>query len=174
MHNIVLVGYMGSGKTTVGKDLARKCEYTFIDTDEEIEKIQGKTIKEIFASEGESSFRNMETEYLKDYLHKKVSNQVLSTGGGMVIRPQNQELIKKLGTVIYLQATPDTIYQRVKKDTSRPLLQCENPMLKIQNMIKDREASYLAAADYVVQVDDKKQSEIADYIIQILASGGKV
>ena len=169
MSNVILIGYMGCGKTTVGKNLARICDLTFIDTDEQIEVQQGRTISEIFATDSEAGFRDMETKYLEELLASKEDGLVLSTGGGMAIRPQNQVLLKQIGTVVYLQAKPETIYERVKGDTKRPLLQCEDPLNKIKEMLVNREPSYLAAADHVLQVDDFKQSEIADKIKKLIS-----
>lgn len=167
--NIILVGYMGSGKTTVGKNLARILNAEFIDTDEQIEKQQGRSISEIFAMEGELAFRDIETEYLKAYLKNfvqkdKNANVIISTGGGMALREENQKLLKKIGTVFYLKVNPETVYERIKGDTKRPLLQCENPLERIRQMLSEREVYYQNTANEIIQVDDKKQSEIAQII----------
>lgn len=167
--NIILAGYMGSGKTTVGKNLARILNAEFIDTDEQIEKEQGRSISEIFATDGEAAFRDMETEYLKTYLNKALSkernqNVIISTGGGMVLREENQKLLRKIGRVFYLKASSQTIYDRIKGDTKRPLLQCENPLERITQMLSEREKYYENAANEIIQADDKKQSEIAEII----------
>lgn len=165
--NIILVGYMGSGKTTVGKNLSRLLNAEFVDTDEQIEKQQGRSISEIFASDGETAFRDMETEYLKAYLKEcdnKERNAIISTGGGMALREVNQELLKKIGRVFYLKVNPETVYERIKGDTKRPLLQCENPLEKITQMLSERELYYQNTANEVIQVDNKKQNEIAEII----------
>ena len=168
MDNVILIGYMGSGKTTIGKNLARISNFSFIDTDEEIEKEQQMTISTIFANQGENAFRLMETEYLQSLLKKHAEHMVLSTGGGMVIREENQELLKKVGTTFYLKAKAETIYERVKGDTKRPLLQCENPLAKIKEMLAQREPAYERTAQYVIEVDDLRQSEIAEKILKIM------
>lgn len=167
MKNIILVGYMGCGKTTVGKNLARTCNLCFLDTDEYIEEQQGRTISEIFATDSESAFRDMETDTLRQMIQNKKEGFVISTGGGMVLREENRELLKQLGTVFYLKAMPETVYERVKGDTKRPLLQCENPLNRIREMLSQREAAYEASANYIVMVDDKKQQEIAEKIKEI-------
>ena len=164
MKNYVLVGYMGCGKTTVGKNLARICNMKFLDTDELIEEKQGRKISDIFATDGEQAFRDMETMVLQEMLNQKKTGYVISTGGGMPVREENRELLKKLGMVFYLKAKPETVYERVKGDTKRPLLQCEDPLGRIRTMQEQREAAYKDAAHYVVEVDEYKQSEIAEQI----------
>lgn len=164
MKNIVLVGYMGCGKTTVGKNLARICQYTFLDTDEWIEQQQGRSISEIFATDGEDAFREMETQCIQTLIDSGLERHVISTGGGMAVREINRSLLKQLGKVIYLKVQPETVYERVKGDTKRPLLQCEDPLAKIRDMIESRTPAYVDAADYTVCVDKLKQSEIATKI----------
>lgn len=168
MSNVILVGYMGCGKTTVGKNLARDYNYMFIDSDEEIEKLQNRTISDIFASEGEAAFRDMETDYLKSLISQKVDGIVLSTGGGMPLREENRVLLQQLGEVIYLKAQPETVYQRIKGDTKRPLLQCEDPLQKIKDMIALRAPLYQQAADEVIEVDSYRQCEIAEMIGKLM------
>ena len=104
LENLVLIGYMGSGKTTVGKTLAKMMQFSFLDTDEMIEKQQNKTIREIFAADGEQAFRDLETDLLKQLVAEKRKHLVLSTGGGMPLRAENQKLLSKLGLVVYLKA----------------------------------------------------------------------
>ncbi len=164
MKNYILVGYMGCGKTTVGKNLARICNMRFLDTDELIEEKQGRKISDIFATDGEQAFRDMETEVLQEMLEQKRTGFVISTGGGMPVREENRELLKKLGIVFYLKAKPDTVYERVKGDTKRPLLQCEDPLSRIRAMQEQREPAYREASDYIVEVDEYKQSQIAEQI----------
>lgn len=164
--NIILIGYMGCGKTTMGKCLAKLLGYTFTDTDELIEQQQNRTISGIFATDGEQGFRDMETELLKQLLDKKSDRLVISTGGGMPMRGENRALLKKLGTVVYLKAAPETIYERVKYDTSRPLLQCENPLERIKEMLTQRADAYEAAAELSFDTDEMSQTELADTIAE--------
>lgn len=166
MENIILTGYMGSGKTTIGKNVAKRKNYIFVDTDEMIVKQQQRSINEIFAMEGEQTFREMETALLRQLIEEKKEHMVLSTGGGMPLREENRRLLSKLGIVIYLKASPATIYSRIKGDTTRPLLQCENPMKRIEEMLTVREPLYEEGAGVVVNVDDIQQSEAAEQCIR--------
>ena len=118
-------------------------------------------ISDIFAESGEEVFRQMETELLENLLAEKKDKLVISTGGGMPIKDINRELLGKLGTVVYLKAAPETIYEHVKHDTKRPLLQCDNPKQKIIDMITVRNPIYESVADIIINVDNLKQSEIA-------------
>lgn len=167
MSNVILVGYMGCGKSTVGRRLSYKLRKPFLDTDKQIELKQKCTISEIFASRGEEVFREMETEYLRELL-KDNCEYVIAVGGGLVLREVNRELLKELGTVIYLRAKPETIYERLKNDTTRPLLQCENPKERIEQMIETRHPVYMSCADKVIDVDDKEFAEILKEISRCL------
>lgn len=165
MENIILIGYMGSGKTTVGRSVAKLKEYTFVDTDEMIVEQQHRSISEIFATDGEQVFRDMETALLRQLIAEKKERLVISTGGGMPLRAENQQLLAQLGKVVYLKARPETIYDRIKGDTTRPLLQCENPMKRIAEMIAERNPLYEEGAAFIVEVDELSHSEAAAVII---------
>jgi shikimate kinase len=123
--NIILTGFMGVGKTSIGTRLARDLGYTFVDTDELIEADQKTTITEIFAQKGEPYFRDVETRIIKTVLEN--GNQVVSTGGGAVIRDENREVFKEAGLVVCLTARPEVIYERIKHETHRPLLRSLTP-----------------------------------------------
>ncbi len=156
-QNVVLIGYMGSGKTTVGKAIAEKYGMVFLDTDDLIVKTTGKTIPEIFEESGEQGFRDIETELLRKISSLGFLNTVISTGGGIVLRAENAELLKKIGKVNYLKATPETTFERVKGDTNRPLLKAEDEeglRARITQMISDRMSKYEAAADVTIVTDD--------------------
>ena len=162
--NYVLIGFMGSGKTTFGKALAAHCGMDFLDTDEYIEQQAGKTIAQIFAEDGEETFRQIETDtliQLRDSLH----NTVVATGGGMPLRKENARLLKEIGTVNYLTATCKEIYDRVKDDAKRPLLQTDNPYEKICNMMKERKPKYEAACDKVIDTNSNDIEEIIGAIV---------
>ena len=150
---------MGCGKSTIGKKLSEILNIKLVDTDARIEERQGMTVSEIFATKGEPFFRDLETGTLQELLEEKES-MVISVGGGLPLREENRRLLQRLGKVIYLKAEPETIYNRVKGDTTRPLLQTGNPMEKIREMLGQREEKYQAAADKIVIVDDKEISKI--------------
>lgn len=163
MGNVILIGFMGSGKTTVGLRLSYRLRQTVIDTDKEIEKEEKRSISEIFASDGEEYFRARETACLRKLI-MSASNQIVSAGGGLPLREENRKLLRELGKVFYLRASAETIYERVRGDTTRPLLQVDDPKMKIKTMMAQRDAFYMDAADVVVQVDGKSFEQIIQEI----------
>lgn len=163
--NIILTGFMGCGKTSVGIRLSYTLRRTLIDTDKWIEKKQGKTVSEIFASEGEEAFRRMESECIRELIGT-ADGQVISTGGGLPVRKENRKLLKELGTVYYLKATPECVYERLKGDTTRPLLQGENPREKIRELLEAREAFYQEGADVIIEVSAKSFEDIITEIVK--------
>lgn len=165
-NNWILIGYMGCGKSTVGRRLSEAFNQEFVDTDALIEQSQEMTISEIFKQKGENYFRNLETELLRKLLEKD-GEYVISVGGGLPLREENRRLLQELGQVIYLKAVPDTIYNRIKGDVTRPLLQTDNPKARIIEMLGEREEKYLAAAHNIVIVDEKNISQIVDEIVEI-------
>lgn len=154
MNNIILTGFMGCGKTSVGIRLSYQLRRAFLDTDKMIERAQGKEIAEIFAAVGEVGFRDMETQLLRDMIGTE-QGKIISTGGGLPVRAENRKLLKKLGTVIYLKLKPETVYERLKEDSKRPLLQCADPLQRIRTLMAEREAAYADAADITLMVDTK-------------------
>ena len=163
--HVILIGYMGSGKSTVGFRLSYKLKRCLIDTDKLIEKREGMSISNMFALKGEAYFRAKETECLNSLFHE-LSSRIISLGGGTPVREENREIIKRLGKVIYLKASADTIYERVKHDTSRPLLQCENPRARIEEMLSERDSIYAGIADIVISVDGKKMKDVVKEIVE--------
>lgn len=163
MSNLILIGFMGSGKTTVGIQLSYRLRMTMVDTDKIIEREQNCTIREIFERDGEETFRKLETGCLKSLL-KNSKDQIISVGGGLPMREENHSLLKKLGTVIYLRVTKETVYERLKNDSTRPLLQGEEPMSKIEELLKVRAPIYEKASQLHVDVDGKTFDEIVDEI----------
>lgn len=161
MKHVILIGFMGSGKSTVGFRLSYKLKKCLIDTDRLIEQREQMSISDIFAQKGEAYFRQKETECLQS-LFQELGSRVISLGGGTPIQEQNHDIIKKLGTVIYLKASADTVYQRVKHDTSRPLLQCEDPLARIEELLKERDPVYERLADVVICVDGKEMKEVVE------------
>lgn len=171
MRNVVLIGFMGCGKSTVGIKLSYKLHMTVEDTDKWIEKKEGKSITDIFAENGEAYFRNVETECIRT-LTTQPGYHIISTGGGMPLREENRPLLKEMGHVIYLKAKPGTIYGRLAGDTTRPLLQCEDPRQKIQTLLAQRDPIYSAAADSIITVDGKDTDMITEEIIKELNRHG--
>lgn len=170
MKNIILIGFMGCGKSTVGIKLSYHLRRALEDTDKLIEKEEGRTISEIFKTDGETYFRSLETECLKKLI-QTTDGKIISVGGGLPIREENHVLLKELGTVIYLRATPETIYERVKHDTTRPLLQGDNPQEKIRTLLQERTPIYEQAADFVIDVDNKDFETILDEIVYLCYRG---
>jgi 3-dehydroquinate synthase len=145
--NIILVGMMGAGKTTVGRLLAKQLGKTFIDSDEEIQRRTGVTIPHIFDVEGEAGFRMRESAVIHELLAQ--NDIVLATGGGAILSPQNRSMMKQNGVVVYLKSTVHDLWQRTRHDQNRPLLQTENPRAKLQELLDLREPLYEEAADVV-------------------------
>lgn len=174
MKNIVLIGFMGSGKTVVGKRLAKRLGYIFIDTDKIIEDRSGKSITEIFRQYGESYFRELEARLVKDL--SGIEGHVISTGGGIVVNRENILSFKKHGFMIcWLKASPETIHNRIKNQTHRPLIDVENPLNEIKRLLATREKLY-AEADISVDTDGMEADKIVDIIVDAYsksAGGGK-
>lgn len=166
-RNIILIGYMGSGKSTAAKELHIKTGMDAVDTDALLVKEQGRSINEIFQTDGESVFRNLETELLRR-LSEKSPAFILSTGGGMPLREENRKLLKQIGTVFFLKADADTILDRVREDTQRPLLQAADRRERIAGMLKERTPIYELAADYIIETDGKTPEEVAGEIVRLL------
>jgi shikimate kinase len=165
MKNIVLAGFMGTGKTAVSTELARLTGFKNIDVDAEIEKIAGISIPDIFEKFGEPHFRDLETEEIK-----KVSmgrNLIISLGGGAVMREENMQALREGGVIICLTAEPETILKRTGNDSNRPLLQVENPLEKIKELLAFRKP-YYERADVMVQTDSKSPLEVAEEILGIV------
>ena len=160
--NIYLIGFMGCGKSTVARKLEKAYNRKLIEMDEEIERQQGMSIPDIFAQRGEAAFRDLETQFLRDL--QNVKNVVVSCGGGVVLREENVELMKQNGKIVLLTAAPETIYERVKDSTNRPVLNGNMNVSYIEELMKKREPKYLAAADQIVPTDGKTIADICKEI----------
>lgn len=154
LDNIFLVGLMGAGKTTIGKNLARQLDKTFLDADHALEERTGVRIPVIFEIEGEAGFRKREEEALDALTGKQ--NIILATGGGAVLAASNRERLKARGTVVYLHGRPEDLYQRTRHDKGRPLLQTGNRLQKLKDLYQTRDPLYREVADIVV--DTGRQS----------------
>lgn len=163
MKNIVLTGFMGTGKTEVSKILARKLGYTLIDADIEIEKEQKMTITEIFKQHGESAFRDIEADVIRRL--SAVKNAVISTGGGAVLRQENMDNLRKNGVIVCLMASPETILKRTSNNNDRPLLQAENPLQRIKELLEFRRP-YYERADVMINTEGKSPFEVVEEIIE--------
>lgn len=165
MGNVILIGFMGCGKTTVGLKLSYRLRQSVIDTDKEIEKEEKRTISDIFATDGEAYFRQRETACLEKML-QTARDKIISVGGGLPMLEENRKLLKQIGKVFYLRAKPETIYQRLKYDTTRPLLRGDNPEGKITELMAKRASFYEQTADVIIDVDNRDFEQIISLIEQ--------
>ena len=147
-QNIFLIGLMGAGKTTIGRQIANELSLEFFDSDHEIERRTGVTITHIFDIEGESGFRKRETAALNELTEKK--GIVLATGGGAILKTENRQFLMSRGTTIYLYADINTLFERTSKDRNRPLLQTENPKEKLEELFNIRDPLYRETADIII------------------------
>ena len=154
---------MGAGKTTVGMELAKKLNYKLIDTDHSIENDQSREIKDIFYEEGELFFRNLETIKLKELIN--VENAIISTGGGIILKDENRSILNNLFT-IYLKADFENIFDRIKQDTSRPLLLTDDPYSTAKDIFKSRQSVYESFKIHV-RTDNKTPHQVVEEIINL-------
>jgi shikimate kinase len=152
--NLYLVGMMGAGKTTVGRALARRLKLRFVDSDHEIEARCGVRIPVVFEIEGEEGFRAREAQAIAELTAR--DGIVLATGGGAVLSEENRRLLAEHGTVVYLRATPEHLYERVRQDRNRPLLATDDPLARLRELYKVRDPLYREVAHVVV--DTGRQS----------------
>jgi shikimate kinase len=166
--NIVLIGFMGTGKSEVGKELAKKMGYAFIDTDDLIEKRERISISGIFEKYGEPYFRKAESEIIEEV--SKKDGVVISTGGGAVIKKENIENLKKNSVMVCLTASPESIYERVRDANNRPLLKINDPLTRIKELLKERE-EYYSQADMTLDTSDKSTADIVNIILERVGTG---
>ena len=164
--NITLIGMIGCGKTTTAKELSRLLpDFKLVDIDDEIEKSTGKKISEIFLKYGEPHFRELESNKIKQFTAN--DSQIISAGGGAFENPDNRRLFQKNSTVVFLKAAPETIYERIKAETHRPLLKKHFSLEKISHILSLREKNY-KLADFTVETDNKTPSEVAEKILGVI------
>ncbi len=163
-ENIYLVGLMGAGKTTIGRQLARALSVPFYDSDKAIEERTGVDIPTIFEFEGEEGFRDREQKMIEQMTQR--DGIVLATGGGAILREENRRLLKENGFIVYLQCSVERILERTRRDTQRPLLQTDNPRDRIENLFEQREPLYLSCADFKVDTGVMQSKEVVSYILE--------
>jgi len=164
LPNVVLIGFMGCGKSSVGRRLASLTGHRFVDTDELVAQAANKSIPEIFAASGEEGFRDIEERVLADLVG--VAGIVLATGGGAVLRESNRAAMKKIGAVAWLDADPDALFERASRSQRRPLLQTENPRKTFDELLAARRAIYGEAADFRLDSTGLAHDDVAQSILE--------
>ena len=167
---IALVGLPGSGKTTVGRHLARRLQLPFIDSDQQIEQRLGCSIREFFEREGEQAFRDLEESVIDELTAGAPC--VLSTGGGAVLRPANREHLHARAKVFYLRTTPEDVFRRVRHDRSRPLLQVEDPLQRLRDLYAVRDPLYRETAHFVIETGRPSVATLVNMIAMQLELAG--
>lgn len=167
---LVLVGLPGSGKSTVGRQLARRLSLPFVDSDHAIEQRLGCSIREYFEREGEDRFRDVESEVLDDLSQR--ANGVLSTGGGSVLRPVNRERLKARGQVFYLRSTPEEVFRRLRHDQNRPLLQVADPLRRLRELFDIRDPLYRETSHHVIETGRPTVAALVNMILDKLDATG--
>ena len=165
-NNIFLIGFMGVGKSTMARRLAEALQMKLVEMDETIEAEQGMTINEIFAQKGEQGFRDIESAFVERI--SKNENTVVSCGGGAVLRKENVENMKKSGKILFLTATPQTIFERVQSSTNRPLLNGNMNVEYITQLMEKRRSIYEVAADVIIKTDYKSEEVLLEEILAVL------
>lgn len=167
MDNIILIGFMGSGKSTVGRCITEiDTKYKQIDTDWYIEKKYRTQISNIFATKGEAAFRQMETDCLKEILKDENGHYVLSVGGGLPMKDENQKLLHQIGRIVYLRASVDTLKGRLSGDKNRPLLQGGDLSDKITDLMNKRQGTYENLADIIIDTDNMTIEDVIEIIMR--------
>lgn len=163
---VTLVGMMGAGKSSVGEGLADSLGYKFVDTDQLVEQKSGKKVRRIFAEDGEDAFRGLERQVITSLAGS--TSLVISSGGGAFLDKENRQVLNSLGLTVYLKASPREIYQRIKNDNTRPILQSGNPQEEIRTILAEREF-YYDMASFSVDTEDLSVEEVVERIIDELA-----
>jgi len=165
-RNIILVGFMGSGKSTIGRELGQLLGYPLIDTDHQISQAESSTIPELFEIKGEQYFRNCETRLLNTLHEQEINHHIIATGGGLPIRTENHAILRKLGYIVWLQANPDTILDRTSRNKNRPLLQTEKPRETIETLLTQRTPIYKDIAHLAIPTSNLDIKETAHGILE--------
>ncbi len=164
------MGLPGSGKTTIGRQLARRLGVPFVDSDHVIEHRLGCSIREFFAREGEDSFRDVEQQVLDDLT--QTHEGVIATGGGAVLREANRRHLRERGHVIYLRSTPEDVFRRVRRDTARPLLQVDDPLGRLRALFDARDPLYRETAQFVIETGRPSVATLVNMIVMQLELAG--
>lgn len=164
--NIVLIGFMGSGKSTVGRELHQRLGYPLVDMDHVIEHRTGKPITGIFADSGESAFRDMETRLLEELSDPETQRKIISTGGGVIGREENRRLLRELGYVVWLHAPTSVVVERTAKNRDRPLLHTDDPAARIAELLTIRNPLYAETAHLKVDIAGLDCGELATGILE--------
>lgn len=162
-ENIILIGFMGTGKSTIGHALSKSLGYPHLDSDDLIIARTGKSIPQIFSEHGEAFFRDLETETISELREK--SHHIISTGGGIIGRPENRDRLRTLGYVVWLRASPREILHRTSRNKNRPLLQTDNPLATISNLLDQRLPLYQTTAHLELDTEGLDSSEMTAGII---------
>ena len=157
---------MGAGKTTIGRQLAKKLSFSFYDSDHEIEKRTGADIPLIFELEGEQGFRKRESQVITELV--TLNHIVLSTGGGAVMDTDSRQALEDNGTIIYLKSTPEKLYSRTAGDKRRPLLQGDDKLNQIKKILAEREPTYISLADDIVETDNLSIKQIVQKVLKLI------
>lgn len=165
-ENIVLIGFMGCGKSTIGRALQQRLGYELVDMDQVIEERAGKPITAIFEEDGEPAFRDMESALLKELATASGGRRIISTGGGVVVRPENRESLRNLGYVVWLDAPASVIVERTGKTRSRPLLHAANPEDRIRTLMDERRPFYQETAHLKLDTKGLDSNEVTTGILE--------
>ena len=165
-ENLVLIGFMGCGKSTIGRQLQHMLGWSLVDMDISIEQDAGRDIPAIFEAEGEAGFRRRETELLKSLVEEPDAQRIISTGGGVVVAEGNRALLRRLGYVVWLRAPADVVLARTSRNNDRPLLRTENPLERIRTLLDQRTPIYREVADLEIDTSDLSVDEICTGILE--------
>ena len=169
---LALVGLPGSGKSTVGRQLARRLQHPFNDSDHVIEQRIGCSIRDYFEREGESAFRDVEEAVIGELT--QAQSCVLATGGGAVLRPANRQRLRGAGHVIYLRSSPEELFRRLRHDTNRPLLQVPDPMARLRSLYVERDPLYRETAHFIVETGRPSVARLVNTILMQLELAGVI
>lgn len=170
LFSVALVGLPGSGKSTVGRQLARRLQLAFFDSDHVIEERLGCSIRDYFEQEGESSFRDVEESVIDELTG--LATGVLSTGGGSVLRPANRQHLRGRGHVVYLRSSPEELFRRLRHDVNRPLLQVPDPLGRLRDLYVQRDPLYRETAHFVIETGRPSVSALVNMIAMQLELAG--